>query len=154
MSSVEHFATVTWDELGSPTTPALISISGWGDNNIGLLNISIDECFVTASGDFSPAFYPSVSGIYKEMYKVKYYESQIKDAVNNVAVKGTGSALDWVELKEGDSVIRRANPAEMARLYRGLKSDAEVSLRSMIFSYKANEGKPEQVVGEEWESNY
>jgi len=150
MGSVRHLSEVIWDELGSPDTPTLIAISGWTEHNIGLLNISIDESYISMSGDFAPALDADASGIYKGIYMVKYFESRIKDSVNNVAVKGTGAALDWVEIRDGDSVVRRASPAEMTRIYRGLKSDAQKELNTLIHLFKANEGKPHQITGDEW----
>ena len=152
MSAIEDFASGVYEDIGSPSTPTVVSISGWAENNIGLLNIVIDTCYITASGDFYPAMGNQESGIYQEMYKVKHYERQLQYAVSNVAVKGTGSALDWVELRDGDSVVRRANPAEFARIYRGLKSDAQKELNDLVETYRANLGQPQQIVGDEWQN--
>lgn len=150
MSSVEHFANTVWEDLGSPTTPSVIGISGWAGANLHQLNIALDECYDVATGDFSPAFTNTVSGIYQEIYKVRHYEHQIKLAVNGVATKVTGVGMDWVELREGDTTIRRASPAEMVRSYLSLKRDAAKSLKDMIFAYRMNEAKPSQITGEEW----
>lgn len=153
MSSVSGLAQVIYDDLEPPSVTVL-GISGWLDNNIGKLNIALDECYTTVSGDFTPAFDNQLSGIYQELYKLNYYQKQIRYAVNGVAMKGTGSAIDWVELREGDSVIRRANPAELARIYSAEKREVESNLRRLVAYYNSNRAKPDQIVGNEWEDNY
>jgi hypothetical protein len=126
------------------------SISGWAEANIGSLNIYINSCYSISGANFSPVFGANESGIYMEMYNVKHYESQIRLAVNGIATPSSGISLDWVELRDGDSTIRRSNPADLARVYRGLKKDAQDELNNMIETYRANEANPSQITGDEW----
>lgn len=148
MSSILEYASMVWEDIGSPTSPSVQVISGWAKSNIGTLNILLNEEFSTSGDDFSPSICPEASGIFSEVYKVKYYESQIRDSINGVLING-GIMNGWVELREGDTSIRRTNPADLARTYRGLKKDAKEALDSLIQDYKSNQSDPSQVVGDE-----
>lgn len=150
MGSVSHFSNSVWDDLGQPSSPAISNISGWAESNIGSLNVYINSCYNVSGHNFEPAFTPSESGIYMEMYKVKYYESQIRLALNGITTPSSGISLDWVELRDGDSTIRRSNPAQMAGIYRGLKKEAQEELNNLIETYRANEANPSQITGDEW----
>jgi hypothetical protein len=149
MNSVESYSNSVWADLGSPQSPSVIYISGWAATNIGLLNIAIDECFSVSGDSFVPAFDAMHSGIYMEIFKIKSYESSIRNVLNGIG-RGTGALVDWIEIKDGDSTVKRANPSEFVKVYRGMKSDAQKELNSLIQTYRSNNAKPSQVVGNEW----
>jgi hypothetical protein len=150
MSSISGLAQVIYDDLELGET-SILSLSGWLENNIGKLNIMLDECYSSISGDFDPSFTSEVSGIYQEVYRLHYYKKQIQKAVNGISTKGTGSAVDWVELREGDSLVKRANPSELAKVYASERSAIENNLKRLVSYYHSNRSKPQQIVGNEWE---
>lgn len=140
------------DEFDSDSTfVSLSSISGWLENNIGLLNTELYSSFSGSGlndGDtcVQPTgnFYFEEADIYKQMYLQNYYTKKTRSVL-----KGIDSSVDFITLKEGDSVITRTNKNEIAKTYRNLAKDAEEQKRFLIAKYNIYAAKPVQVYGED-----
>ena len=64
-------------------------------------------------------------------------------------LKGIDSSVDFVTLREGDSMITRTNKNEIAKVYRGFAKDAEEELQNLVYAYNFYQAKPRQVAGSE-----
>ena len=110
------------DEFDSDTGYAtLSSISGWLANNVGLLNTILYRAF---SGSGSATEYPDdtvlmpsgnfrfeEADIYKQVYLNNYYTKKAR-----AVLKGIDSSVDFISLREGDSMITRTNKNEIANI--------------------------------------
>ena len=111
------------DEFDSETGySTLSSISGWLANNIGLLNTILYTAYSGSGAADNDAEYPgdtilSPSGsfrfeesdIYKQIYLTNYYTKKAR-----AVLKGIDSSVDFISLREGDSMITRTNKNEIA----------------------------------------
>lgn len=140
------------DEFDSDSDFAsLSSISGWLENNIGLLNSQIYSCYSgsgLSDGDTcvqpTGSFYFEESDIYKQIYLQNYYTKKARSVL-----KGIDSSVDFITLKEGDSVITRTNKNEIAKTYRGFARDAQEALDLLIAKYNIYGASPVQVAGDD-----
>jgi hypothetical protein len=145
--------TVFVNEFDSDTNMAtVLRISGWFENNIGELNTLL---FTSFSGSGDPghphqAFVPlgsfgfEESGIYKKLYLKHFYQKKARNVL-----KGIDSSVDFITLREGDSMITRTNKNEIAKVYRGLAKDASEELEKVVYAYNFYQARPRQVVGSE-----
>mgnify|MGYP001434405106 CR=1 FL=1 len=62
-------------------------------------------------------------------------------------LKGIDSSVDFISLREGDSMITRTNKNEIAKTYRGLAKDAEEELEKQVYAYNYYQAQPRQVAG-------
>jgi len=141
------------DEFDSDTGYAtLSSISGWLANNVGLLNTILYRAF---SGSGSATEYPDdtvlmpsgnfrfeEADIYKQVYLNNYYTKKAR-----AVLKGIDSSVDFISLREGDSMITRTNKNEIAKTYRGFAKDAEERLELLVAKYNIYDAAPVQVAG-------
>tara|TARA_R110000824_G_scaffold43099_2_gene126464 strand:- start:15639 stop:16184 length:546 start_codon:yes stop_codon:yes gene_type:complete len=142
------------DEFDSDTGyVTLTSISGWLANNIGLLNTIIYREFsgsgVTAGTlDGDTVLQPSgnfrfeESDIFKKIYISNYYTKKAR-----AVLKGIDSSVDFISLREGDSMITRTNKNEIAKTYRGFAKDAQEALDDLVGRYNIYGAAPVQVAG-------
>jgi len=144
------------DEFDSDTGFAtLASISGWLANNVGLLNTTLYTAYSGSGAASNDAQYPgdtiiSPSGnfrfeesdIYKQIYLTNYYTKKAR-----AVLKGIDSSVDFISLKEGDSVITRTNKNEIAKTYRGFAKDAQENLDNLVAKYNIYQAEPVQVAG-------
>ena len=124
-------------------------ISGWLANNVGLLNTQLYTSFSgsgTTDGDTAiqgtGAFRFEESDIFKQLYLVNYYKKKTRAVLKNI-----DSSVDFISLRDGDSVITRTNKNEIAKTYRGLANDAETHLEMLIAKYNIFGAAPLQVAG-------
>ena len=140
------------DEFDSDSSySSLSSISGWLENNVGLLNTRLysefngsglsdgDTC-VQPTGSFNF----EESDIYKQMFLASFYNKKVRTVLN-----GIDSSVDFISLKEGDSVITRTNKNEIAKTYRGLAKDSQEKLEMLVAQYNIYNATPVQVAGNE-----
>lgn len=138
------------DEFDSSTGHAtLSSISGWLANNIGTLNTEIHTSFSgsgTDSGDtyFQPtgSFGFEEMTIYKKMYIAGYYDKKARNVLNTI-----GASVDFLSIKEGDTVITRTNKNEISKTYRGFAKDNREDIVRLVEKYNAFSASPRQVAG-------
>ena len=171
MNTVGQLASGIWEDLGSPETPSVIYVSGWigSTRSLGKLNMLLDTCFVVDTagmhsgesyafgagqtgyydaGDYFPALGNTEQAIVSEIYKADFYDKKIRDTLNGI-FEGSGAQVDWSELREGDTTIRRSNRNEVAKVYRGLLNDSRGELNRLVAFYKENLSKPRQVAGDD-----
>ena len=121
-------------------------ISGWLANNIGVLNNKIYTNFSVESGYFTPTttFLQEERAIYKQMYLQEFYTKKTRQVL-----RGIDSAVDFITLREGDTMITRTNKNELAKTYRALASDARAELEKLVTSYNIYQAAPVQVAGDD-----
>ena len=121
-------------------------ISGWLTNNVGLLNTKIYSQYSVQNSNFEPTgtFQQEERSIYKQMYLYEFYTKKTRQVL-----RGVDSSVDFVTLREGDTMITRTNKNELAKTYRGLANDAREEMERLVSSYNIYQAAPVQVAGED-----
>ena len=121
-------------------------ISGWLANNIGQLNNRLFTSYEVSGAYFAPtgSFKQEERAIYNQMYLYEFYTKKTRQVL-----RGVDSEVDFISLREGDSMITRTNKNELAKTYRGLANDANAELEKLITSYNMYQAAPVQVAGED-----
>lgn len=141
------------NEFDSDTNMATLSqISGWFENNVGVLNTAIFTSFSGSGASNTDAirivpknsFRLEESGIFKQLYLKHFYTKKARNVL-----KGIDSSVDFITLREGDSMITRTNKNEIAKTYRAMAKDTSEELDKSIYAYNFYRAKPRQVVGDE-----
>lgn len=148
-----------FDEDKSLATPDYIS--GWMQNNLGELNILIHKCY---QGEY-PKMGDEEQAIYRQLFLKDYYKKLGRKTLstlsagteNTASVASEGGSFqtsDWTELREGDSVIKRqasiASPTTKvtaSKQYASLSSEAELTLKDLLYKYSSGKSSPIQVAG-------
>jgi hypothetical protein len=136
-------------------------ISGWLQNNIGELNTLIHSCYSGAD----PKLGDQEQSIYRQLFLKDYYFKLGRKTLLGVGTSsltvGAGELLtsDWVELRDGDSMIRRkavlSSPSEKitaSKQYTSFAQEAESALRVLLYKYNVTKGGPRQVAGKDSEA--
>lgn len=133
-------ASGVWQDLGNPSDISPTYISGWftNESNIGKLNNHIYTCFSGSSGCITPSLGAEEQSIYCEIYKINYYNKRIIESL------GAGG-IQWTELRDGDSTVRRANPTEASKAYIQMKKLSDENLTDLIASYKIKKAAPRTI---------
>ena len=141
--SFSDIADEIFQELGSPSDISLSVIASWLRNNVGKLNNLLNCEFEVSETTYELTTSLDIQqkDIFKKMYMVYYYQRKI--SANSTAM-GYDSII---ELDRNGNKVRFANPNEVSKLYRGLKSDEEAGLKTLVNTYKRNQTKPIQVSG-------
>lgn len=131
--NIYDLAYQTWNDLDEPSTVNPSFISGWMVNaaNVGKLNNLISTNYTGVNGTISPEIGQEEAAIYSEMYQSLYYKQRINENL------GAGG-VQWVELENGDSRVRRASPTEVAKVYKDLLRECNANLKDLITNYKYN----------------
>jgi len=121
-------------------------ISGWLANNVGLLNTKIYSQYSVQNSNFEPTglFQQEERSIYKQMYLYEFYTKKTRQVL-----RGVDSSVDFVTLREGDTMITRTNKNELAKTYRGLANDAREEMERLVSNYNIYQAAPVQVAGED-----
>ena len=121
-------------------------ISGWLANNVGMLNTKIYSQFSVEGANFIPTgtFQQEERAIYKQMYLYEFYTKKTRQVL-----RGVDSSVDFVTLREGDTMITRTNKNELAKTYRGLANDAREEMERLVTAYNIYQAAPRQVAGED-----
>ena len=121
-------------------------ISGWLANNVGLLNTKIYSQYSVQNSNFEPTgiFQQEERSIYKQMYLYEFYTKKTRQVL-----RGVDSSVDFVTLREGDTMITRTNKNELAKTYRGLANDAREEMERLVSSYNIYQNDKVQVAGED-----
>ena len=121
-------------------------ISGWLANNVGMLNTKIYSQFSVEGANFVPTgtFQQEERAIYKQMYLYEFYTKKTRQVL-----RGVDSSVDFVTLREGDTMITRTNKNELAKTYRGLANDAREEMERLVTAYNIYQAAPVQVAGED-----
>ena len=121
-------------------------ISGWLANNVGLLNTKIYSQYSVQNSNFEPTgtFQQEERSIYKQMYLYEFYTKKTRQVL-----RGVDSSVDFVTVREGDTMITRTNKNELAKTYRSLANDAREEIERLVSSYNIYQAAPVQVAGED-----
>lgn len=161
MNDIGDLATSIWDnEFGDETgaahrTSEISSISGWLSANVGQLNNYIYTSFSGASnGQMYPLgqFMLEEQNIFTQIYLSHYYKKKGRNVLRGI--DGTlNSDIDWIRLKEGDSLIVRSNKTDVSKIYLDLSKEADEKLKGLVYYYNLYQAKPRQVAGRDGEGN-
>ena len=155
MSELGDLATSIWDnEFGDATgasqrTNEINSISGWLAGHIGLLNTLIYKSFSgDANGDVCPVgtFKLEEQDIYSQIYLKHFYEKKARNVLRGID-GSLNSDIDWIRLREGDSLIVRNNKTDVSKLYLSMAKDAAEELKDLVDYYNSYQAAPRQVAG-------
>lgn len=141
---IGDWASGFWTNLGQPVNVAVTTISGYAiqPNTLGQLNSFIGTCYsgsgylgVTGTSNFDtdPNLTNTELSIIGAMYLVSYYNS-LSQAMMGVSQ----NTIPWVNLKEGDSTITRANGANLGMVYAKMATDANTRLQYLVNAYRQN----------------
>lgn len=133
-SSVEFaLAKGIWEDLGSPTSISVPTISGKLTSTfVGRLNTSLAQCFSIDSGAYfggGLGMDPGALDIYGQLYTIDYFQSQLNGILGN-------PALMWTRIAEGDSSVSRDSPAKLASMYQKAIEGANGRLRILQNQYR------------------
>ena len=133
-------------------------VSGWLQNNLGELNVLTHSCF---KGE-NPGFSEEEQSIYRQIFLKSFYGKLARKTLMGLSTvqtvvesEGSGSSemSDWIELREGDSYIKRqvttASPStkvSASRQYSSYAQESELTLKDLIYKYNQNKSGPIQVV--------
>jgi hypothetical protein len=121
-----------YQTLGSPPTTSIGYISGWitSSGNLGDLTNKLDvPLYLSGDAPCVVGLDTQEAAVLRLAFMAEYYNGQ---ALSTLAGVGVG----WLELKEGDTTIRRESRATLAKEYRGLRDSAYKELRVAISDYK------------------
>lgn len=137
MSCFSGLAGFIINDLNAPdlTTGQVIS---WLEVSLGDMNTLLGTRYSLQNGCPCPSLGISESGILAQMYKIKYYNQQVKENLG-------ASAYDWSEIHEGDTKIRKVSRNEVAKTYTTLAKDAQTMLNDMIKYYRTNKAMPKSL---------
>ena len=165
MNQLGELAYDIWDvEFGDHSTALerernALLISGYLEANLGQMNILINTDFDLneASDTVIPKLEYEEKAILTQLYLKDYMQKQARNILKNATATSSttttsAGVTDWVELREGDSAIKRsvatsANKNASAKLLLDSSKEAAELLKRMIHSYNMYGSKPLQVIG-------
>lgn len=176
MIKIVDMADEVWRDLGTPNDTQIPYIATWFRANVGKLNDLIFTNFVIdkatqeiisrdwyksicnqappicntppCSKDFSQYFHGEEKVIFQDIFRVKYYENQVRNLL-------FAAQFDTIQVvKEGDSeVTRKIVKNDLAKTFLALKKDVEDRLMYLTHLYKFKKGSAQQVTGDDFITN-
>ncbi len=143
-NTISDIAQEIISDLNTDTSLSIAYLSTWIRDNIGKLNNAIGSSICIGENlEFVPCITNDQKDILKWFFTCKYYA--------NLARANLGAAAyDWVEMREGDTVIRTVSKNEIAKTYAQLASQCETSLKEIIKFYRMNHALPKSMSA--WDS--
>ena len=140
-SCLTNLANSIYKDIGEPSNLSLSAIQTKliSPAMVGQLNDLIGTCYVIESGCFVPELESEESAIYGLLYKTQYYQ---KAATQTLGAIG---ALQWTEISEYDSTIRRASPNETSKVYLQMAKDTREEMHQLIGAYNRNLSTPNSI---------
>lgn len=133
-----------YDSVGAPGSLSVGYISGWLTSplTIAALNTRLTTSF-TLTGSA-----PCIAGGFTEqegvictlMFETDYYKGLAR-----ATLAGAAGAGSWTNIREGDSSVSRASPAELAKAYNQMRKDAEDDLGVAVANWKLGHVGPVNV---------
>jgi len=123
---------------GTDYTGAINQASGWFVSNLGRLNTYIYTAFSGENPDLSL----EEQAVYKAIYLWNFYSKESRNVLRGVT---DGAGGDWIDLREGDSVIRRQNRNEIAKSYKAFSAEAKETVDDLVFKYNYYKSQPKDV---------
>lgn len=142
---LQVWAQGVFSDMGSPANTSVSTISGYAvqPSTLGKLNNLAMTCFSgsgyagtgTSSYQIGPYISNAELSLVAQMYLVSYY--------NNLAQASMGlggNGIPWTRLRESDSSIERANPANLGKEYREMSRVAAEQLWALVSAYRGSQG--------------
>lgn len=114
-----------------------VKIEAWLEANLGKLNILLESCYEGSD----PVWSGEEPDIYKLMYLKDFYTKKAAKTL-----RGIDGGIDFITVKEGDTVITKTNKNEVAKTYRGLAKDAGDELEDLVDKYRRYNSQPVDVI--------
>jgi len=182
MNQLGELAFHIWDiEFGDHSTALerernALLISGYLEANLGQLNTLINTDFYLDKDKdkISPPLQYEEKAIFTQLYLKDYMNKQARNLLRNAATNTSSSTVnnnntenititsdgvtDWIELREGDTSIKRAvatstetarTQASSAKVLQQSAQEANQLLKELIHSYNMYGAIPLQVVGQD-----
>ena len=138
-------------ELGSPTDYSISAIAFWVRTNIGELNnllmanLSVNDSTLEVEDDCDPVkeITPEAVSILKKMYRIHFYDLEIKKNLISISTDSIISVSD-----QGSSV-RKINRNEVSKTLSGLRMQEVSGLTDLITAYRSRSAEPRQVAGDD-----
>ena len=169
MSEINQIGTIAsglmqyeFDYIAEEKKPYEILVaSGTISGKLGELNVLINQDFTYTGSDGNP--YPRLQleeiAILEQLYIREYNMKQAQKLLRGVYDEGTSGSIavdasDWIELREGDTVIKRsaasiANSASnrimMSKDFKAMAEDAAEKIKDMVYAYNLYGAQPRQV---------
>jgi len=169
MNQLGELAFHIWDiEFGDHSTALerernALLISGYLEANLGQLNTLIHtDFYVDKEQDtVSPELKYEEKAIFTQLYLKDYMNKQARNILRNAASSSSESnqstttvagVTDWVELREGDTSIKRSVATSTtkntsAQIFQKSAKEANELLKELVYSYNLYGAKPIQVAG-------
>ena len=170
MNQIGELAYNIWDiEFGDHTTALerernVLLISGYLEANIGQLNTLINTDFYINEEQDSvvPELKYEEKTIFTQLYLKDYMNKQARNILRNAAASShstnnstnttTVGVTDWIELREGDTSIRRSvatstSKNASAQIFQKSAAEANQLLKELVHSYNIYGSVPLQVAG-------
>jgi hypothetical protein len=147
----------------------LLIASGTISGKLGELNVLINQDFTYTGDDGNP--FPRLQqeeiSILEQLYIREYNTKQAQKLLRGVYEDGTSggvvtAAADWIELREGDTVIKR-NAASIAssagtkitlsKDFKALADDAARKIQELVYAYNMYGARPIEVANFACEDN-
>lgn len=137
---ITNLSNSIWKDLGEPDdlTPSYIQSKLLSEPFLGRLNNLLSKCYRIVSNDIDPVLDPDEQAIYALLYQSEWYAAKINKIIN-------ATDIQWVEVVEGDSRIRRSSSTERARILKDLKSQVDTRLTQLVSLYRLNNSQPSSV---------
>jgi hypothetical protein len=131
-SEILNLAASIHENLNSPSSISVGYLSGvlTSSGTLGELNLKLTTDFWISGGScIVGGFGAEESAIYALIVETNYYRRQ---ALCTLQAGG----LNWVNIRESDTSITRANPVDMARGFQDLRKESERDLAIMVAQWK------------------
>lgn len=165
MNQLGELAYHIWDiEFGDHSSALerernALLISGYLEVNLGQLNTLLNTDFYLDKTEdkVEPVMRYEEKAIFTQLYLKDYMQKQARNVLRNATVTSstattTDGVTDWVELREGDTSIRRSiatstSKNASAKIFQDSSKDAMALLEKMVHSYNMYGASPIQVAG-------
>lgn len=165
MNQLGELAYHIWDiEFGDHSSSLerernALLVSGYLDVNLGQLNTLLNTDFHLnkIKDEVQPALQYEEKAIFTQLYLKDYMQKQARNVLRNATTTSsttttTDGVTDWVELREGDTSIRRSiatstSKNTSAKIFQDSSRDAMALLEKMVHSYNMYGSLPLQVAG-------
>jgi hypothetical protein len=139
-------------------------ISGYFEGNLGQLNTLINSDFHldTQHDEIHPPLQYEEKAIFTQLYLKDYMNKQARNILRNAASNSsstntsttttTDGVTDWIELREGDTSIKRSvatstSKNTSAQIFQKSAAEANQLLKELVHSYNMYGAVPLQVAG-------
>lgn len=148
--NITGIASGIWEtEFDSYSGMTVSSIAASLCSYVGRMNILINQSFsVDSTGGFDPSIGSEEEAILTQIYLERFYAKEARKVLRGIS-DSSSIGLDWTELREGDSVIKRNNKSEVSKTLFGLSKDAKLSLDDLVHNYNMYNAAPRQVAGDD-----